>query len=139
MVDALTIGGALSSLKTAADIAKALLGLRDEMQIRNKVIELQSAILSAQSDALQSQAEQNNLLHRVRELEAENAQLKSNLSTKPKVPEARMCPLCNNEMRVTKETDDDIFGVMGIKVHHMECNSCKHKTARQYQPGKGYL
>jgi len=75
VMDALTIGSALTSLKTAADIAKTLIGLRDEEKIRDKVIELQSAILSAQSDALNAQAEQQQLSQKIASLDAEIVKL----------------------------------------------------------------
>ncbi len=76
MVDMSIIGGTLSALNTALEIAKSLVGLRDTAVIREKVIELQSAIIAAQSSALSSQAEQSVLLSRIGELEKEIAQVK---------------------------------------------------------------
>jgi hypothetical protein len=51
-----------NSLKTAADITKAMIGLRDTSTIQAKVIELQGVILSAQHGALTTQTNQFVLL-----------------------------------------------------------------------------
>ena len=40
------------SLKAAGDMAKAMIGLRDAQVFQAKAIELQGAILGAQSDAM---------------------------------------------------------------------------------------
>lgn len=77
MVDIAAISGAMTSLKTAHDIAKTMLGLRDASMVREKVIELQGAILAAQSDAFEANSAQTTLLERVRELEKEVADLKA--------------------------------------------------------------
>lgn len=77
MVDVATISGAVSSLQTAAQIAKSLIGLRDTAMIQGKVIELQSAILAAQSSALTAQSEQSTLIERIRELEKKIADLEA--------------------------------------------------------------
>lgn len=77
MVDIAAISGAMTSLKTAHDIAKTMLGLRDVSMVREKVIELQGAILTAQSDAFEANSAQTTLLERVRELEKEVADLKA--------------------------------------------------------------
>jgi hypothetical protein len=62
---------AATSLKTAGDIAKALLDLKVAADVQAKVIELNRMILTAQSDAMTAQATQIELLERVRELEGE--------------------------------------------------------------------
>ncbi len=77
MPDVLTIGGALASLKTANEIARSFIGLRDQATIQTKVIELQSVILSAQSSALAAQGEQFALLENKRELETSIADLEA--------------------------------------------------------------
>jgi hypothetical protein len=71
------LAAAITSLKAAADIAKALVGLRDTAMIQSKVIELQGEIMSAQSGALAAQQAQSALLDRVRSLEKEVADLKA--------------------------------------------------------------
>lgn len=77
MVDIASIAGALSALQTAGEIAKGMIGLSDTAKIQGKVIELQSAILAAQSNALSAQAEQSSLLSRIGDLEKEIAKVKA--------------------------------------------------------------
>ena len=55
MVDMAAIAIVAKSLETAADITKAMIGLRDASMIQEKVIELQGVILSAQQGALATQ------------------------------------------------------------------------------------
>ena len=69
MVDIPSIAAAMTSLKTAADIAKGMLDLKAGADARGVVIDLQSVILNAQSSALAAQSEQMTLLQRVAELE----------------------------------------------------------------------
>jgi hypothetical protein len=77
MPDALEIGAALSSLKTAFDLAKTLIGARDEAVIREKVIQLQGEILSAQASVVTAQTHQSALLQEVSDLKKEVADLKA--------------------------------------------------------------
>jgi predicted SprT family Zn-dependent metalloprotease len=77
MVDIAAISGALSSIKTAGDIANAMLKFHDVKSLQEKTIELNRAILDAQSDAITANAAQSELLERIRQLEHELAQLKS--------------------------------------------------------------
>ena len=69
-----SIAAAVSSLKTAGDIAQAMVGVRDTAIMQTKTIELQGAILTAQSSAITAQSEQFSLLERIRELEEKVAQ-----------------------------------------------------------------
>ena len=77
MVDMALITGTISGLKTAGDIANSILKLQSISDIRAKVIELQSAILSAQSSALEANANQSALVEKIRTLEEEIAQIKA--------------------------------------------------------------
>ena len=52
MPDASMIASAVSSLKTASEIAKSLIGLRDTALLERKVAELNREILAAQQSAL---------------------------------------------------------------------------------------
>lgn len=70
MIDAGSIMSAIGALKTAGDIAKATLDLRETEAIKAKVSELMGVILSAQRDALAAQMAQSTLLDRIRELES---------------------------------------------------------------------
>lgn len=77
MVDIMAIQGAISGLKTAADLAKGLIQLKSTADMQVQVIELQSAILAAQSNALAAQADQFTMIQRIRELEEEIARIKA--------------------------------------------------------------
>jgi len=69
---AIDVGSMLSlasSLKAATDIAKTMIGLRDETLFQTKAAELVSLIMSANSSALAAQMEQSTLLQEKRALE----------------------------------------------------------------------
>lgn len=70
-----SIAALVGSLKTAGDITKAVIDLRDGQMIQAKVIELQGVILTAQSSALSAQQDQFAMLEKVRSLEQKVAQL----------------------------------------------------------------
>jgi len=82
MVDMMTLQGAITSLKTAADIAKGIFDLKSMADVQGKVIELQSTILTAQSSALAAQSEQSVMVQRIRDLEEEIAHIKAWEETK---------------------------------------------------------
>lgn len=69
MIDMASLQAAAGSLKVASDIARAILDLRDETKIRAKVMELQRAIIDAQSSTLSAQTDALAQIGRVRELE----------------------------------------------------------------------
>src|SRR5947209_1842747 len=77
MVDMGSIAAALGGLKTAGEIAKALLQLHSETERQAKVIELQSVILAAQSSAISAQSDQFTMLEEVRALKEEIAKVKA--------------------------------------------------------------
>jgi phage FluMu protein Com len=77
MVDLASFASAISSLKTAGDITKALVGLHDAQIVQSKVIELNGIILSAQQSALAAQSDQFTLLEQVRNLEAQIVKLEA--------------------------------------------------------------
>lgn len=77
MVDLGSIQSAIGSLQVAGNMAKALIGLQNAAAIKAKTIELQEAILSAQSGALNAMSEQSALLDRIRDLEEEVACMKT--------------------------------------------------------------
>ena len=64
------IQGALASLKTAADIARAITDLKVTSEVQTKIIELQNALLSAQGSAIAATTQQFELQEKVRALEA---------------------------------------------------------------------
>jgi Zn finger protein HypA/HybF involved in hydrogenase expression len=74
-IDMGSVAALATSLQSAVEIAKALVGLREAAAIRDKAIELQSVIMSAQANALTAQREQFVLSDRVRELEEQIAEM----------------------------------------------------------------
>jgi hypothetical protein len=77
MVDMAAIAGAATALRSAYELSKAALGVRDEAMIRAKVIEMQAEISSALASAITAQTDQFAALDRVRELEKEVTELKA--------------------------------------------------------------
>ena len=77
MVEITSIMSFVGGLKTASDITRSLIDMNVAGKVQGKIIELQSVILAAQSDALFAQQDQFALLERVRSLEKEIADLKS--------------------------------------------------------------
>lgn len=75
MFDGLTIGGAIAGLKTAGEILKGLLSLRDTRMIEAEIAKLTPIILSAQKDALSAYQEQLALLDQVCQLKARVVEL----------------------------------------------------------------
>jgi hypothetical protein len=70
-----SIAAAIGSLKTAADLAKGFLDLKEIAAQQGKVIELQGVILAAQSSALAAQSDQFTLLDEINTLKAKMAEL----------------------------------------------------------------
>ena len=58
-------------LKAAGEIVKSLIDLKTTHEVQAKAIELQAIILSVQSDAMEAQAREAELLQKMRELEEE--------------------------------------------------------------------
>ena len=70
-MDITLIQGAVTSMKTAFDIAKAMSEMKSMTDVQGKVIELQQAILAAQSSAMTANSEQFAALEELRILRAE--------------------------------------------------------------------
>ena len=71
MVSMTAIMGFVGGMKTATDITKTLIDLKVTGEVQAKIVELQSAIMTAQCSAMESQQEQFALQVRVTELEQE--------------------------------------------------------------------
>jgi uncharacterized coiled-coil protein SlyX len=69
MPDLTAIAEALTALKAAGDIAKAMIGLRDAQTFQPKLIELNSALIEAQTKIFAVNEERAALVERVRDLE----------------------------------------------------------------------
>lgn len=72
-----SIASLASSLKTAGDITKAMIDLRDTQAVQAKVIDLNREIMSAQNSALAAYADQATLLEKIRSLESRVADLEA--------------------------------------------------------------
>jgi polyhydroxyalkanoate synthesis regulator phasin len=77
MVDMTMFTGAMSALKSASEITKLMIAAHDAHVVREKAIELQAQIFTAQQNALSAQSEQFALLERLRELEEQIANLQA--------------------------------------------------------------
>ena len=77
MVDMSSIAALAGALKTAAEITKTAVEIRDGTKLQGKIIELQSVILSAQSSALGAQQDQFELIEEVRKLKQTLAEYRS--------------------------------------------------------------
>jgi hypothetical protein len=77
MVDMAMISGTMSALKAAGEITKLIIASHDANVIREKAIELQAQIFTAQQNALTAQSDQFTLLQRVRDLKKQIADLEA--------------------------------------------------------------
>jgi hypothetical protein len=68
---------AITSLRSALDVTKAMIGLRDAETFRAKSIELQGIILEALEKGIEAREAHSAQIERVRALEAEVASLKA--------------------------------------------------------------
>ena len=110
------IGGAVTALKTAADVVKTLQDVKQAAAIQSKVIELNALIASAQGDTLAAQAAQFEMADRIQKLERQLQQFENWAAEKKRYqltdfgggtfayllkpeasegePEHRVCPNC---------------------------------------------
>ena len=77
MVDMVSIQQAINSIQAVGKLAKSLVGMHDASLVREKTIELNEAILAAQSSALSAQSEQFGLLEKIGTLEKKVAQMEA--------------------------------------------------------------
>lgn len=133
-------------LKTAGEMTKAMIGIRDGAVLQGKVIELNGIILSAQGSALSSNQDQFALLQRVSNLEAEVAKFKNWEAEKERYaltdygggtfayalkpekakgePAHRACPNCYQEGKISVLQ----FAHRSYDAQdHYECPRCKSK------------
>ncbi|MGV7218866.1 hypothetical protein [Bradyrhizobium sp. UFLA05-112] len=130
MVDVSAIAGMTSALRSATDITKAMLDLRDAAMIQSKVIDLNTKILEAQSAAFAANEERRELLQKLEALEAEIKRLKNLQGT------GERCPKCGrHEFRVDKIVPSKTpFGRLGARDHHMKCDACGLEDVRLTTP-----
>ena len=77
MLDIAAFQAAAASLKVAGDITKSILSLRDEAKIHAKLMELNTAIIDAQSNTVSAQASSLAQVSRIRELEDRIVQIEN--------------------------------------------------------------
>lgn len=82
MADMIMMQGAINSIGTALNIAKSLYQFKTETDLQIKVMELNDAIISAQSSAASALSEQLSMIQHVRNLEKEIADMKAWEDTK---------------------------------------------------------
>lgn len=71
------IAAAVTGIRSALDITKAMVGLRDAEAFRAKSIELQTVVLEALDKAIEARESYTAQADRIRALEAEMAQMKA--------------------------------------------------------------
>ena len=77
MDDISAFAGLITSLRSAVEITKAIMGIGDTNTLQTKMLDLTKEIMSAQSCALATQSAQLELSQSKRELEGELAKLKA--------------------------------------------------------------
>src|SRR5713226_3130242 len=122
MVDMTLIGGAITGLKTAADIAVGLSKLHTMAEVQAKAIELNQIILAAQSGAMAAQSDQFSMLQRIRDLEEEIARVKAWEETKQRYQLHE--PTTGTFVYAIKEESK------GTDPTHWICANCYEKSVR---------
>jgi hypothetical protein len=77
MVDVAAITGSIAALRTAYDMTKGFLGVRDAVISQGQIFELQRQILAAQENALSAQAAQTALLESIGDLKKQIADMET--------------------------------------------------------------
>ncbi|HEX5935336.1 MAG TPA: hypothetical protein VFY63_14330 [Pseudorhizobium sp.] len=127
-MDITAIAALVGSLKTAGDITKTVVGLRDGQMLQAKIIELQGVILSAQSSALSAQQDQFSMIERIRSLEQKVAQLEE-WDTEAEQYELKQIDLGAFAYMKTEQTDST------APLHWLCVNCFEHRrrSVLQYQ------
>jgi hypothetical protein len=111
------ISAAITSLKVAFDLAKTIIGARDEAIIREKVVALQNEILQARDQALTIQARDLEFLQQISDLKKEVADLKAWDAEKGKYQLTKLTEFSNVFAYTLKEQT-----AAGVKIHY--CPNC---------------
>jgi rubrerythrin len=115
------IAAAVTGIRSALDISKAMIGLRDAEAFRAKSIELQSIVLEALEKAIEARESYAEQADHIRALEAEVTQLKAWDTEKPRYQMEQVWPGATTY--VLKED------AKGTEPFHWLCANC-------YQNGK---
>lgn len=133
MVDLIAIAQGASALKTAGDIAKTIVGLRDSAKLLEQAVELNQQILAAQQALADARTEQVSLVEQTRALEEEIARLKSWEAEKQRYELKRYEP--GVFLYTLRESE-----ARGEPIHHL-CAKCygegkKSIVQRTMKPGR---
>jgi hypothetical protein len=124
MVDMAMISGTMSALKAAGEITKLMIASHDANVIRQKAIELQTQIFTAQQNALTAQSDQFTLLQQVRDLESQNANLKAWESEKQRYELRQL------HGRGAAFAYSPKVGAQGAEPFHCICAACYQRGAK---------
>lgn len=147
------IAAAVTGIRAALDITKAMVGLRDAEAFRAKSIELQAVVLDAFEKAIEARETYSTQADRIRALEAEVTSLKSWDAEKAKYelkrigdssvaymlkPEARgaepphwLCPNCYSK---GQKSFLNPTGAQSGRNWIYRCSGCGAQPACQYTP-----
>jgi hypothetical protein len=147
------IAAAVTGIRSALDIAKAMVGLRDAEAFRSKSIELQTVILESLDKAIEARESYAAQLDQIRALEAEVARLKAWDAEKQSYelkgigsgsvaymlkPEARgsepphwLCPTCFAQ---GKKAFLQSTGALERRAWIYRCQGCDHRVAAGFSP-----
>jgi cell division protein FtsB len=128
IMDLASIGSAVGTLKTAADIAKVLIGLKPSAEVQAQAIALNTKIIDAQHQIFAAHAAQTELVERVRELESQVTSMKDWDAQKKRYELASPFPGCM--VYALKKSMSD-----GQPPHYI-CTSCFDKGERSILQGK---
>ena len=99
------IGEAIGALKGVSDLAKSLIGLRDTSEIKGKVTDLLTQVITAQSNAVTAKLDQLSLLERIHVLEGELKEKEDWLSHKQHYETAEVASGVFAYVKKTSERD----------------------------------
>jgi hypothetical protein len=121
------IAAAITSLKAAGEIAKAMLDLRDATAFQTQAFELNRQILAAQESAIAANTAQTALIEKIGTLEKEITDLKAWDREKERY---QMTDVGNGVIAFTRKPD-----AQGSEPFHMLCANCyEHRKKSYLQP-----
>lgn len=157
MAEIIAVEAALTSLKAAFDITKAMAGVMDATKIQTLKFEIQQALIEAQQLTASAQMDQLSLISRVRAAEEEVAHLKewkaqegaykleeiprsafvyvSQQTGDPSEPEEWLCPKCFGSKQIGILTRDGTADRISGK---WKCTTCKTVIETEFGVKPGF-
>lgn len=123
------IAAAVTGIRAALDITKAMIGLRDAEAFRAKSIELQAVVLDAFDKAIEAREAHSAQADRIRALETEVANLKGWDAERQKYELKRVA--WNNVAYMLKKDE------RGTEPPHWLCPNCFAKDEKTFLVGAG--